>query len=221
MRAQKTQIGYTIVETLIVLVVTSTMFVITVLLISGQIAKYQFRDSSYNSQQAIQDKLNDTQVGYFSTVPNASTYCTDGNIASEGNARCVYAGKKIEVTTTGNVITTPLLVSDTAGFPSGIANVTQMTASAITEKLPTGVDYTKGSTVYVLFTNYPNVSTDSFIGGAQTTKVYTDSAGTFTVSNTGQTVCIANGSRKARLTLGKDGNPNVLIEYQPATGDCI
>jgi type II secretory pathway pseudopilin PulG len=97
MRALKKQNGYTIVETLIVLAVTGTMFVVTVVLVSGQISRYQFRDGVLGSQQSIQSVLNDVQTGYFGLANSTTAACNSGSNSEPGDSNCVYIGKSISI----------------------------------------------------------------------------------------------------------------------------
>jgi type II secretory pathway pseudopilin PulG len=224
MRAQKKQNGYTIVETLIVLAVTGVMFTTTVILVRGQIARYQFRESVLNSQQAIQDALNDVQTGYFGVVNNASLPgCTDGGSTEPGNSNCVYAGKRIQVTTSGNLVATPLVISDSAGSPIN-APITNLTLSpnSTTAKLPTGVDYTRAAEVYVLYNNYESTTGTEFFGGAQAVSTYVNDGGTVRISSSSneQYVCVKNGSRTAKLVLGQQGSSTVVLTYSPSSTEC-
>ena len=64
----KKQLGYTIVEALIVLGVMGTLFISTSLLIQGRMQAYQYRESMNSARQMIQNITNDTANGYFGGV---------------------------------------------------------------------------------------------------------------------------------------------------------
>lgn len=75
--------GFTIVETLIVLAVSSFLFAIISVSISGQVQRYRHRDAMYRLQQEVQNVINDVQTGRF-------------NISSDGNSNSeTLVGKKI------------------------------------------------------------------------------------------------------------------------------
>lgn len=99
--------GFTIVETLIVLAVTSALFVSTALLVSGRQQKTQFAVGIRNLQQQIQQVINETRSGYFPDSGNFSCAATGGPVpynvnltAAAGkeqgtNGECIFAGKTI------------------------------------------------------------------------------------------------------------------------------
>ncbi|MBP9820961.1 type II secretion system protein [Candidatus Saccharibacteria bacterium] len=69
----KKQLGYTIVEALIVLAVMGTLFISTSLLIRGRIQAYQYKEGMNSARQIIQDITNDTANGYFGGVQNGKS----------------------------------------------------------------------------------------------------------------------------------------------------
>lgn len=84
--------GFTIVETLIVLAVTGSLFLSTSLLIRGQTEKYRYRDSMIILQQTVQNSIGDVQNGNISAGVSSVTGCTGSDGTSSD---CVIAGKKI------------------------------------------------------------------------------------------------------------------------------
>ena len=74
--------GFTIVETLIVLAVSSFLFAIISVSISGQVQRYRHRDAMYRLQQDVQNIVNDVQTGRF-------------NIVTDGKSDDLLIGKKI------------------------------------------------------------------------------------------------------------------------------
>lgn len=208
MRALKTQNGYTIVEVLIVLAVTSVMFTMTVLLVSGQVERYRYKQVTYNSQERIQGAINDVQSGYFDLVDAAPASCSDDSTPGAGNSKCIYAGKKIEVTNTGTLVTTPLFINDDESpFTAG---VNPQEAPAVTEQLPGGVNY-ENKSFYVLFNNYYD-SAGSFEGGSQSVGIYASENGG-SLPATGLTICLT-GSRESYLVVGANKTKDVQIVYE-------
>lgn len=97
--------GFTIVETLIVLAVTSAMFLIAMLAFRGQHDRTQFNQSIRDTQSKIQDVANDVTAGYFPQVDGWSCQRGDGVnkpevVTSSGstqgtNQQCIFVGKAI------------------------------------------------------------------------------------------------------------------------------
>ena len=227
MRAQKTQSGYTIVETLIVLAVTGAMFLVTVVLVSGQISRYQFRSGVLNAQQGIQSVLNDVQTGYFNLANSTTAACNSGSGSEPGDSDCVYIGKRISISSTGQVTASPVIADIDSNSPIGqpVANLIFLSSSESTA-LPSNVDYaisplTPGD-LLVLYTNYPNGSITTFTGGAQAVGVFgQDGAGRVAeVVGSGKIICLQNGTRKAALSIGANRSLNVDVNYQPTAAEC-
>lgn len=227
MRAQKTQNGYTIVETLIVLAVTGAMFLVTVVLVSGQIARYQFRSGVLNAQQSVQSVINDVQTGYFSLANSTTASCNSGSSSVPGDSDCVYIGKRINISNTGVVTTSPVIADISSNSPIGqpVANLI-IVNNPETMNLPGNLDYTNSplstGDLFVLYTNYPNGSVTTFSGGAQAVGVFNQNgAGNIAeVSGAGKILCLQNGSRKAALTIGANRSLNVDVNYQPTAAEC-
>lgn len=95
------QSGFTIIETLIVLAVTSAMFVATSWLVAGQLSRYQYQSSIRQVQSLIQREINDVQSGYFPESNNVD--CNGATVvAGAGKAQnCVIIGKRISLLKSG------------------------------------------------------------------------------------------------------------------------
>jgi len=98
--------GFTIVETLIVLAVSSMLFVIAATMISGRQAKTEFQVGSRDIQTKIQQIINETKSGYFgtdstsdcsinSTPPPGLAFTSTGSLGARGN--CVFIGKALVI----------------------------------------------------------------------------------------------------------------------------
>ena len=223
MRDIKTQKGYTIVETLIVLAVTGVMFASTVALISGQVAKAQYRDTVFRVNQSIQNIINDVQNGVFNPSDNTCVLGTN-----KGESDCVYAGIRVKIDSTGKMTKEYLYLTATN------ANITPVLANDLTilgseeAQLPGYVDYKPNTTgdfiFYVLFNNYSYDSNNK--GGVQSYNVKFTPGGSSNGILGGYTgsgqynshLCLVNGSRKAKIVVGQDGRLESKIEFQ--SGDC-
>lgn len=97
--------GFTVVETLIVLAVTSGLFILTAVAINGKQQKTDFQVGSRNLQQQFQQIINEAATGYYPS--NTSFQCTVGigaNLQLTGgsnnqgeNRDCTFIGKALVV----------------------------------------------------------------------------------------------------------------------------
>jgi type II secretory pathway pseudopilin PulG len=95
--------GFTIVETIITLAVSSVLFVTVMLMFSGRQGKIQFSQGLRDIEAYIMDVANDVQDGYFpkltsltcdATNPGAPAIVAQANAKDQGtNNGCIFAGK--------------------------------------------------------------------------------------------------------------------------------
>lgn len=100
----KGTVGFTIVETLIVLAVSSLLLVSAIVLISGRTDKTQFMTAANDLKQSLEQVINETASGYF---PNANNfYCVavaggmptlaNGTRNQGTNGGCMFLGKAVQ-----------------------------------------------------------------------------------------------------------------------------
>jgi hypothetical protein len=99
--------GYTIVETLIFLAVTTAMFVSAMAFLNGRQAKAEFGSAVRNMQSSLQDLANDVSDGYYSTATSDGKQLTCGANVSLGktssgdsqgkNKDCIFVGKALQL----------------------------------------------------------------------------------------------------------------------------
>lgn len=102
--SRKTLGGYTIVETLIFLAVSTAMFVAVVALVSGQQQKADFTQAVRNFESNMQDIANDVSTGYaaYPFRPGESCKVTGTNTVLIDNSavgaqqRCIFLGRAIQ-----------------------------------------------------------------------------------------------------------------------------
>ncbi len=104
--------GYTIIETMIVLVVSATLFGTVASAISRQNRRTQFTQSVGDLQQKLADVLNDIETGYYpsnngfscsaspSSVPPDIDYSVGANQGE--NKGCIFIGKYFNVSGDGS-----------------------------------------------------------------------------------------------------------------------
>lgn len=97
--------GYTIVETMIVLVVSVALFASVVGVYSVQNRRTQFNESVQTFQLKLQDIINDVETGYYPTNNNincevdgaGNVQVAPGTNQQGTNEDCVFAGKAIQM----------------------------------------------------------------------------------------------------------------------------
>lgn len=108
--------GFTIVETLIVLAVTSVLLMSAIILVSGRANKTQFTTAVYSFQQQLQQVINETTKGYYPNQGNFSCNATTPvsfGAAGTGlgtNGGCIFLGKILEFSASSpdSYIATPI-----------------------------------------------------------------------------------------------------------------
>lgn len=101
--------GYTIVEVMMFLAISGSLFVVAMLAIGGKQSQAQFAQGIRDLQSRIEDVVNDVSTGYFPDVGTYSCVASDpstgapitfaAGIASQGeNEDCIFLGKVFHFT---------------------------------------------------------------------------------------------------------------------------
>lgn len=109
MKGGKTPLGYTIVEVMVVLAVSSAMFVVAASFINGKQAKTAFTEGANNMTARIQSLIDQVADGQYSDifvncsaggVPGTITISPSGGPGQQGaNSACVFLGKVMHFAT--------------------------------------------------------------------------------------------------------------------------
>ena len=239
MWAKNKQNGFTIVETLIVLAVTAAMFLSTSFLVSGQIAKTQYKSGMSEIQTITRDVFNDVQTGYYPNIPTgsgAADYCGGGSetLNTSGvSINCVIAGKKITFTENNLVIDTLAVNAGSASSTNPVSVGNQAAFKPITDlrearPYPASLRFTgsyfpnplsdkQNETVAmeynVLYSLYSSSTTGQFTSGAQGIAMYTSDIKAMSTINSGngRTLCFSDGTRYGSVTIGVRGNLDATV----------
>ena len=102
---QYTNAGFTIIEVLIVLAVTASLFILAVVYVGGKQSKTEFQVGSRQIQQQFQQVISDVQNGYYPS--NAELQCAVSaqgvslrkvaNTSQGSNDACIFVGKTIVI----------------------------------------------------------------------------------------------------------------------------
>lgn len=98
------QSGYTIVEVMLFLAISTGLFVMMSALISGQQSRAQFTASVREVESTVQSIINDVDTGYFPGAGGRINECPSSSAANlQGtNDRCIFAGKAVQFGVSGN-----------------------------------------------------------------------------------------------------------------------
>ncbi|HYF97317.1 MAG TPA: type II secretion system protein [Patescibacteria group bacterium] len=104
---RRTRGGYTILEVMIVLIVSTTIFASAMIAYSQQNRRARFTESVQTFAQNIQDVLNDIDTGYYASNNDFSCtaglegnpeFPTGGSARQGTNSGCVFVGKALQFT---------------------------------------------------------------------------------------------------------------------------
>ncbi len=135
--------GFTIVETLIVLAVTSALFVSAAALINGRQNRTLFMTSVNNLQQEFQQVINETESGYYAHAANFSCTKNDvtgpaitglGTAAQGTNGQCIFIGKALyfgPATPSGTYVVFPLAANRQNSAAVNVKNLAEALPVAI------------------------------------------------------------------------------------------
>jgi len=219
---------------MIFLTVASAFFVSIAVLINGQMAKNQARDSINQLESFVRGSLNDVNNGYYPELATQGVNCivaggvvTSYTIAGANNRgtsqTCVLIGKSITFRANSLEIGTWIA-------PKNIASVASKTPMKEIVELRDNKPYRWGmtkqiadETYYVLNTNFgadAAASASDFVSGAQSVSVYVEQpAGSNTlVPANNKTVCFSKAGTNAfaSLVLAEDYALKVRTDYNGA-----
>lgn len=127
--------GFTIVETMLVLAVTGSLFVSAAVLINGRQNKTEFQTGINNLQQQVQQIVNETSSGYYPTSKNftcngathpVKIFAAGANNQGQ-NSGCIFLGKVVQFGT--SVDPTQLVVYPIAGNQLNVASKNVLTVA--------------------------------------------------------------------------------------------
>lgn len=192
------QSGYTIIETMIFLVISGVILATSLLFFKGRQQRIQFTQGTREIEAGLKTVLNEVSSGYY---PNKGDFsCTVGtegpvldfDVSSEqgSNENCIFLGKILKFNTDGyTAYTTIGLRKNGPILSTSLEASNPIVSENITEsyKLPWGIRITKVVSVKNL-----SKSTRSAVG-------VLSSLGNFTPSEDGASFDIASGSQTASL----------------------
>ncbi len=127
--------GFTIIEAMIVLAVTSAMFIVAMLAFNGQQERTRFTQGTRDFESKLRDVANDITTGYFSdtkafTCSGTGTevsFTVSGSNTQGTNESCIFLGKAVQLTGCSGGCTTLSFVTVAGKRQSAGKEVTSLT----------------------------------------------------------------------------------------------
>jgi type II secretory pathway pseudopilin PulG len=152
--------GYTIIEVMIVLVVSATLFIVAVTDYNRQNRRTEFTQAIRELELTVQDVLNDVSTGYYPNSnnivcnPSASgPVITSGSRGHGTNQGCIFVGRALDLPSaagdsTFEIYTIAGLQNDAAGNPVRDVDAAQnraisVAASVESRTIPASITITK------------------------------------------------------------------------------
>ncbi|NDC21792.1 hypothetical protein EBZ57_00290 [bacterium] len=213
MRGGKTKTGYTITEVLIVLAISSAMFIAANAFISGRVAETSFRTGVNEMASRIQDIINQVSSGQFSDRPLNCSIDLLGNINPVAGTNeqatkkdCIYLGKKIKFSSPEPKYTIATLAGKRLDGVQ-LSSIGLKEVSVIdTSNVISGGLYPTANQTFGFVLNPDGSLGDSSLSAQNILLI--DADNNIINNTTGLSVCLTNGRFSAKVTVGD--NKNVL-----------
>jgi len=231
MRGGKNKTGYTITEVLIVLAISSAMFLVANSFLSGRVAETSFRTGVNEMASRLEDLINQVGSGQYSDLPKGTCSISpvdgkpsldpNGSVVQGSNNACIFIGKIITFDSNSYSIELAAGKKNSSSLDdSGAKNI----GSIVNYNLPNGL-------VYVSKLNIPNKFAfiqnpeGSSLSGDRSAKNILLTDGNFSDSSIaiqdGVYVCLTNNKRSAKLSIADNNNIlSVKKDFYYGSADC-
>ncbi len=232
MRGGRNKTGYTITEVLIVLAISSAMFLVANSFLSGRVAETSFRTGVNEMASRLEDLINQVSSGQYSDLPKGTCtispadgkpYLGIGSIAQGSNNPCIFIGKTITFGNNSKVYSIELVAGNKNSNTlddSGARSI----GSIFDYNLPNGLVYVAKSGIPNKFAFIQNPEGSSLSGsrGAKniiiTDDNFSDSAAGI---QGGVSVCLSDNKRSGKLTIGENNNVlSIKKDFYYGSADC-
>ncbi len=218
MRGGNKYSGYTIIEVLIVLAISSFMFVIASQFISGKAADTSFRTGVNEMASRIQDAIDQVNSGQFSDVnikcqviENIVTASLD-NTGSQGtNSPCVFVGKYMSFTNDSSTYTVDTLAGKRMNGANPSATLAAISPTAVSDlqvskTISQGLKLYSPNTFFGIILGLGNLNgSGAFTSGAQNSQMYSGTLSTLSPTNN-VVLCFTDGSRYGSVIVGESNS---------------
>lgn len=221
MNGGKTKTGYTIVEVMIVLAISSMMFLASNAFISGKVSESSFRTGVNETASRIQDIINQVNSGQYTDQPfNCSVDGGTGNLVfsaaasnNQGkNTSCVYIGKYIQFNNDSTYTVSSLAakkvdgdISDLDIIKPTVIEGSGLTTVTNTSKMSNGVSANPA----IGFGFIISPTGQSALGADSTQNLWfiqKNNTGKFELASGAKTVCLKLGDRSAKIYVNENNS---------------
>jgi len=234
MRGGNKYSGYTIIEVLIVLAISSFMFVIASQFISGKAADTSFRTGVNEMASRIQDAIDQVSNGQYTDQQvkcsvTGSVFTFTANSGSQGNSQdCIFIGKYFAFTADDTKYPLYTIAGKTVNDGSyASANpqiISQFTynnviAQGLKPTTSTGFGFAQSLGSY----------SGSYSSGAQSLKIVTNNPVVPSVNSLTLTevvaspypfICLTDGTRSGKITIGENSSVSVTTKIYVSNSTC-
>lgn len=217
MNGGKTKTGYTIVEVMIVLAISSMMFLAANTFISGRVSETNFRTGVNETASRIQDVIDQVSSGQYSDQPficdtSSGSLVFRSESSEQGTKEnCVYMGKIMYFNQTDNTYTIKSLAGKNTGSNNAALpdlSLAEIAGSGlditVTSKIPGGIQVSGDINLGWILN--PNGSTDNGDSVSQNLWFIDDQSSVFKTASGVKNICLTDGTRNAKLVIGENNN---------------
>jgi len=227
MRGGNKYSGYTIIEVLIVLAISSFMFVIASQFISGKAADTSFRTGVNEMASRIQDAIDQVSNGQYTDQQVAcsvvgSDLTFTANSGSQGNSQdCIFIGKYFAFSEDDTKYPLYTIAGKTVNdgtYPSATPQI--ISKFTYNNVIPQGLKPTT-STGFGFAQSLGSYSSGSYSSGAQSLKIVTNNPVVPSVNSLILTevvaspypfICLTDGTRSGKITIGENSSVSVTTK---------
>ena len=234
MRGGNKYSGYTIIEVLIVLAISSFMFVIASQFISGKAADTSFRTGVNEMASRIQDAIDQVSNGQYTDQQVAcsvvgSVFTFTANSGSQGNSQdCIFIGKYFAFSAGDTKYPLYTIAGKTVNDGS-YASANPQIISQFTYKnvIPQGLKPYVPK--YFGFAQSLGSYSGSYSSGAQSLKIVTNTSSpsdngpiTLNTLNLDEKIdlCLTDGTRSGKITIGENSSVSVTTKIYVSSNKC-
>lgn len=217
MRGGKNKTGYTITEVLIVLAISSSMFLVANTFLSGRVAETNFRTGVNEMASLIQDVIDQVNYGQYNDRPITCSINGGGIIeTSQGGANeqgsntpCIYIGKIFTFNANSQIYYLDTLAGKKLTDDNATINTiapTTINSLRLSKTFPGGLKYNSNSNYTFGFIQNPNSSVQA--GSSNVDNLWTYDGNAYSSTSRVSICLIGTNSRTAKISIGANANDN-------------
>ena len=235
MRGGKNKTGYTITEVLIVLAISSAMFITANVFLSGRVAETNFRTGVNEMASRMQDVIDQVNNGQYndrpltcSVVAGAVTTVQATNENQGKNTACIFVGKLFSFSPGGNQYSLDILAGKKLSNDNAtISEISPTKVGSISTKynLPGGIKYisAKNSSGLISSNSFgfiQNPNSSALAGSTNIDSLWTYDGSGYSSENEVSICFVGSNSAKAIINVGLEKNTMIVNTDFINTSSC-